>query len=104
MKENRAEYRDTMAILVFNAPRHRSPLQRSNFGNDIVKAEVQPLVEGDGAVTILVHLLEDLGPLLVGLEGSLHTQSKDTIIIEKKKTDSLVQHRRIILKMTKHYN
>ena len=53
-------------------------LQGRDFSNDIVEAEVQPLIEGDGSVTILVHLLEDLGPLLGGLEGGLHSQPEHT--------------------------
>ena len=53
-------------------------LQGRDFSNDIVEAKVQPLVEGDGSVTILVHLLEDLGPLLGGLEGRLHSQPEHT--------------------------
>ena len=53
-------------------------LQGRDFSNDIVEAEVQPLIEGDGSVTILVHLLEDLCPLLGGLEGGLHSQPEHT--------------------------
>ena len=35
-------------------------LKRSNFGDDLLEGEGQPLVEGDGPVAVLVHLGEHL--------------------------------------------
>lgn len=49
-------------------------LERGDLVDDMVDGEGQPLVEGDGSVPVLVHLLEHLQPLLVAAEGNLHSQ------------------------------
>ena len=45
-----------------------------------LKEEGEPLVEGDGAVAVLVHLLEQTHLLLGGLEGGGESESKTGII------------------------
>ncbi len=46
----------------------------ADLGDNLGNAEGQPLVEGDGAVAVLVHLLEHGRPLSVALEGDGHAK------------------------------
>jgi hypothetical protein len=48
-------------------------LQGSNLGNDVFQGEGEPFIEGDGTITVLIHLLEHLCSLIVG--GKRYSQA-----------------------------
>merc|ERR1719223_642822 len=48
-------------------------LQGSNLGNDVFQGEGEPFIEGDGTITVVIHLLEHLCPLIIG--GKRYSQA-----------------------------
>ena len=59
-------------------------LERGNLCYDVLQGEGEPLVEGDGAVSILIHLGKHLGP--EGGNGGVHCYKQNLKYLQMNKT------------------